>query len=52
MNDEETYRELVRTTLLHKDHFASYLKFSPSDRDRRRRVWLRLLGLIDTWYNT
>ena len=52
MSDEETYRELVRTTIDHKIYFLDYMKYTEADEDRKRLVWLRLMGLIDTWYET
>ena len=49
IDNEETYRELVRTTSEYREYFASYLKHSPAEKYKRRLIWLRLLGLIETW---
>lgn len=52
MTDEETYRELVRTTCEHQEHFANYVMNHSAEKCRKRLIWLRLMGLIETWYNT
>jgi len=52
MNNEDTYRELVRTTSEHQEHFANYVMNHSAEKYRKRLIWLRLMGLIDTWYNT
>ncbi|KKM65155.1 hypothetical protein LCGC14_1494270 [marine sediment metagenome] len=49
MDNEETYREIVRTTSKHLEHHTNYLKYSPGEKYKRRLIWLRLLGLIETW---
>ena len=52
VNDEETCREYVKTTIKHQIYFLDYMKYTEADEDRKRLVWLRLMGLIDTWYET
>jgi len=52
MNNEETYRELVRITAEHQIHFANYVMKHSIEEHNKRLIWLRLVGLIDTWYNT
>ena len=52
VDNEETYRELVRTTSRHREHLANYLKHSPAEKYKRRLIWLRLVGLVDTWYHS
>lgn len=52
MTDEETYRELVRTTVSYKIYFLDHMKYSDAKKDSKRLVWLRLMGLIETWYES
>jgi len=52
MRDEETYRELVKVTSEHQIHFANYVMKHSVEKHKKRLIWLRLMGLIDTWYNT
>lgn len=52
IDTEETYRELVRITIEHKIYFLDYIKYSDADKNKKRLIWLRLMGLIDTWYET
>jgi len=51
MTDEETYRELVRITIRHKIYFLDYMRYGEANKQSKRLMWLRLMGLIDTWYN-
>ena len=52
MTDEDTYRELVRTTAEHQIHFANYVMKHSIEEHKKRLIWLRLVGLIETWYYT
>lgn len=52
MNNEDTYRELVRITAEHQEHFANYVMKHSIEEHKKRLIWLLLVGLIDTWYYT
>ena len=51
-DNEDTYRELVRITAEHQIHFANYVMKHSVEKHKKRLIWLRLMGLIDTWYYT
>jgi len=51
MTDEE-YRELVRQDKPYFGNHMYFLKYSSSTNSRKMSIWLRLMGLIETWDST
>lgn len=47
MTDEQRYRELVVVAIDRQKYFLSLMP--RSDKDVRQLIWLRLMGLVETW---
>ncbi len=47
MIDEQRYRNLVSGAVNRQEHFL--LLMSDADEQVKRLIWLRLMGLVETW---
>lgn len=47
MTDEQRYRNLVSAAVKQRGHFLSLMP--GASEDVRRLIWLRLMGLVETW---
>ncbi len=47
MIDEQRYRDIVAGAVDYQGHFLSLMP--GASEDVRRLIWLRLMGLVETW---